>query len=161
MARANLKEVSNEDEQVSMNGDIPSVIEYSEDISTAERPDPLPAGEYVAKIADAGVARGKESGKLYLFANFHIDRDAMPVDFVERAGPQLEHLTLVHRIMGAADTPQGRWNAKNFCSAVGAPMSNRIDPKSDWVGLEAKVVVEHGKDLEGFPRPEIKRVRKL
>jgi hypothetical protein len=159
MARQ-LKEVTNEEPQVN-EGEIPSFIEYSEDISDAERPDPLPVGEYHAKIVDAGIARSKEKGNLYYFANFSIDRDAMPVDYVEKMGPQMEQLTLVHRIMGAADTPQGRFNAKNFCSAIGSPMSNRISPKEEWIGLEAKVKVEHGKDLEGNPRPEIRRVVKL
>lgn len=162
MAKANLKSVENttaEDEHSL--SDVPSYIEYSENIESAERPEPLPVGTYIGKITEAGIKKSKEKGNLYYYAVFTIEADALPADYVEKMGATFEHMNLTHRIMGAADDPRGRWNTKRFCEAIGAPMASRIAPKEDWLGLEAALDVEHEPDLEGNPRPVVRRVKKI
>lgn len=137
--------------------DIESFVEFSEDISTAERPEPLPAGEYPATIMAAQVALSKKNTK-YAAVTFQIERDAFPADFAESMGPTVQSRTLVYRRLSLEDNPQARFNLRQFCESIGAPMSKTVRP-TDWVGYEATVGVGHS-TYEGQTREEIQKVIK-
>lgn len=133
---------------------LPSVIEFTEDISGAEAPVPLPAGEYPAVIKGAEVRTSQRDTK-YAAVTFHISADSYPVDFTE-GDPEGEVITF--RRVPLEDNPKSRFQLKKFCEAVGSPMSKRIDV-NDWLGLEARVVVTH-EVYEEIPRATITKVVK-
>lgn len=148
--QATKPELASEDEEVS------SILDYSINIEEAERPPVLPVGEYRATITGVEKKFGKDSGRPYLNIKFSVDSDDQPADFVEQLGTN-SPLSVFYMLFGAEDTPQSRYNMKQFCKAIGAPMSNRIDVRG-FMDMEAKVSVEHQPDLEGNPQPRVRRV---
>jgi hypothetical protein len=130
----------------------PSVIEFSEDVSTQEAPQPLPPGDYPATIKHAEVKTSQRETK-YAAVTFHISPDAYPADFTE-GDPDGE--TIIFRRVPMEDTARSRFMLKRFCESIGATPSKRIDV-NEWVGLEATVTVQH-EEYEGMPRATITRV---
>lgn len=155
MAKNNVKENTQLQDQT--DDELESVMEYSENIEDAERPEPLPRSEYPATIIEASRTMGKESGRPYALVRYQISAEDMPADYVEKY--QVDKKTIIGRHFFLEDTPMGRYNAKQYCMAVGAPMSNRISLR-DFTGLTCKLSIEHEDDLEGNPRETIRRVSK-
>lgn len=137
--------------------EVESIAEFSEDISTAERPEPLPAGEYPATIMAAQIALSKKNTR-YAAVTFQIEREAFPADYAEAVGPSVEHRQFVYRRLSLEDNPQARFNLRQFCEAIGAPMSKTIRP-ADWVGYEGQVGIDH-EVYEGVKRDNIRKVSK-
>lgn len=140
----------NDDEEVT------SILEYSLNIEEQERPPVLPVGEYRAEVTGVELKHGRDSGRPYLNIKMTISPDNQPADFVEALGTQAP-TSVFYMLFGCEDTPQSRFSMKNFCKAIGAPMSNRIDVKS-FLNQECKVQIEHQKDLEGNDQPRVRRV---
>lgn len=134
--------------------ELESIVDFSEDIADAEKPDPLPIGEYPGVIVEATKKYGKESGRPYANIRVQIGRDAMPADYVEKWQKEQVNLTAMQFI--CEDTPQGRYNARRFCEAVGARMGKRLD-LNELKGLDVKVAVNHDKDLNGDPVERVQR----
>lgn len=158
MAKAATARKSQEDEVMqSQTGDdeVESILEYSEDISTQERPPVLPIGEYRAEVSGVQLKHGKESGKPYLNVKASIGPDDQPADFVEALGTQ-QKVAVFGMVFGCEDNPVSRFNMRLFCEALGAPMSSRINPK-DFIGKTCKVQVEHQNDLQGLPQPRVRK----
>jgi hypothetical protein len=61
-------------------------------------------------------------------------------------------------VFGCEDNPTSRWNMKNFCKAIGQPMSNRMDFR-EFLGRTGKLTIKHGKDLNNQDRPEVQKVK--
>lgn len=138
--------------------DVGSILEYSVDISQQERPPVLPPGEYLATLVGIEKKFGKESGRPYINVRFSVLPENQPIEFVESMGTN-QAITLFYMFQGAEDTPPGRWAMAEFCRAMQAPMSDRVNPK-DFLNLEARVGVEHQNDFEGNPQARIRRVMK-
>ena len=136
-----------------MTDEVMSIVEFSEDISKVEAPEPLPVGEYPAQITGAEV-KVSQRGTKYAAVSFFINVDDYPADFPVENAP--DGVTIVYRRVGMENNPQARFGLKKFLESIGAPMSSRIDV-NDWVGLEASVEVDHS-EWEGVPRAEITRV---
>jgi hypothetical protein len=136
-----------------MNDETMSIIEFSEDISAAEAPEPLPAGEYLATIRGA---EGKMSqrGTKYGAVTFVIAPEQFPADYPIENAP--DGKTIVYRRVGLEDNPNARFMLRKFCEAIGATASKRVD-LNEWLGLEAIVHVEN-EEYEGIPREQIVRV---
>lgn len=135
--------------------EIESYAEFSQDIATAERPPLTPVGEYPATIIDAKIALSKKNTK-YADVTFSIERDAFPADFAELVGPTMERKQLHYRRLSLEDNPQSRFNLRQFLEAIGSPASKVIRP-SEWVGLEAKIGVDHD-TYQGVTNEQIKKV---
>lgn len=135
-----------------------TIISYSVNIAEQERPPILPVGEYRATITGVEKKYGKDSGRPYLRVKYLVDSDDQPADFVEQLGSN-QGVTLSSMVFGCEDIPQSRFNMQQFCIAVGAPMSHNIDVR-DFIGQECRVMVDHEKDLDGNPRPQVRRVSK-
>ena len=117
---------------------LPSIVEFSADISKQKQPEPLPAGEYVAVIR-AAEQRVSQRDTRYAATSFFVGADQYPVDYQD-GNP--DGTTLIYRRVSLEDTPQGRFGARRFCEAIGAPMGKRID-LSEWIGMEASVTIVH------------------
>jgi len=130
-----------------------SIIDFSDDISEAEAPEPLPVGSYPARILAAEV---KISGKgtKYAATTFYINVDDYPADFPVENAP--DGCTIIFRRVGMEDNAQSRFGLKRFLSAIGAPMASRIDC-NDWLDLEATVEVDHD-EWQGVNRAQITNV---
>lgn len=131
-----------------------SIIEYSEDISKAEAPEPLPVRQYPATIDKVAVKTSQTSGNEYLAVTFRISADDYPADYDAESAP--EGTVLSYNRLVVEDTARARFNMRQFCEAIGAKMSKKIDP-SEWLGLSATLDVGHD-EYEGVKRAQIKKV---
>ena len=136
-----------------MSDETMSIVEFSEDISEAEAPEPLPAGEYAATIKAAEI-KISQRGTKYAVVTFVVSPDEYPADYPAENAP--DGKVIVFRRCSMEDNPQARYMLKNFCEAIGATASKRIDV-NEWMGLEASIQVEND-EYEGVLREQIARV---
>jgi len=128
-----------------------TIIDFSEDISEATPPPPIPKNDYEGEVRAASVAVSKNKGTRYADVTFHIRPEAFPADFDASFYP--DGATLHYRRVSLEDTPQSRYSVRMFCEAVGAPMSRRID-LNEWVGRTARITIGH-ETYEGRDRAVI------
>ncbi len=133
---------------------INTIVDFSEDIASAEAPPPLPKGNYPAEIKAAQVKISDNSGNPYADVAFFVAPEAFPADFPSDVAP--EGLTLNYRRLGLQDNPASRFRVRTFSEAIGAPMAKRIDT-NDWIGRTANIEIEH-EEWEGVTRAVIKKV---
>lgn len=131
----------------------PGILEYSEDISTAEAPPPLPVGDYMGTIKEVRKMTST-AGNEYLAVTFHIGVDQFPADYDAENNP--DGVTLVYRRLLTDDMPRPRHAMRKFCSAINVPMGRKIDT-SEWIGREAKLTLSHD-TYEGQTREQIRAV---
>jgi hypothetical protein len=131
-----------------------TIMTYSTDINEAEQPDPLPYGVYPASVVSAEIKESNTTGNKYYMTSFRILPDAYPADFNADNAP--DGVTLAFRRTSAEDTPVGRFQVRQHCEALGAPMSTSIDC-AEWIGLNANVEIVH-EEYEGVMRATIKKV---
>jgi len=136
--------------------DASSIMEYSEDISEAEAPIPLPEREYIATIKKT---EQKVSGKgnKYIQVSFYVSPEEFPIDFDESNAP--DGVILSYNRITLSDDIRGRYRMNQFCKSIGAPMGIQIN-FNDWIGLEARVKVTH-QDYEGEKQASIEKVTLL
>jgi hypothetical protein len=133
MARANVAVVPDLDQT-----DVPdTILEYSVDIAEQERPPVLPVGEYRASVTGVQKKYGKDSGRPYLNIRWTISSDNLPSDFLEALGTD-DPVTVFQMVMGCEDHPRSRYVMHQFC--------------------EGRIQVDHSPDLNGEPRPQVRRV---
>lgn len=136
-----------------MTEEVMSIVEFSEDISEAAEPEPLPVGEYPATIRQAEI-KVSQRGTKYAAVTFVVAPEEYPADFPLENAP--DGKVIVFRRCSMEDNPQARFMLRNFCEAIGATASKKIDV-NDWVGLDAAVEIDHD-EYEGVTREQIKRV---
>ncbi len=134
-----------------------SIVEYSEDITNAEAPDPLPPGDYEAEVKGAEQRIGVNTGKKYAAVQFYIPVDQYPADYVVENNP--DGVIITFRRVSLEDTARGRHQARRFCEAIGAPTGKRLD-LNEWVNLTARVGVQN-EVYEGLNREVITKVSAL
>ncbi len=143
--------MSNENDNVELG----SVFEFTDDISKAEAPPPLPPRSYIATVTGAVPKLNKNGGK-YGDITFTVSPDQFPPDF---AAIQNDAVNLHYRFVPLDDTPAARWRLRKFCEAIRVTASRRFD-LNDCVGKSASIKVEN-KDFQGENRAEIKDVEAL
>jgi len=116
-----------------------TILQFSEDIATAEKPPLFPAGEYIAEIRGAE-ERESAKGNKYVAVTFVINPDNYPVDYDPQFAPDGKTLTFMR--LSAEDDLRSRWAMRKFCTSIGATMSKEIDLNS-WIGLTAKISIKH------------------
>lgn len=131
-----------------------SIIEYDDDISQAEQPDPLPIGDYPFSIRAAEIAVSTNTGNKYAKVSCYISPDDFPADYDSSLAP--DGVTLIYRRVSLENTPQARFRLRQWCEAIGAPMSSRID-LNEWIGLGGLATIDHD-EWEGVMRENITRV---
>lgn len=136
-----------------MTDEVMSIVEFSEDISEAEAPEPLPAGEYPATIRGAEI-KISQRGTKYAAVTFVVSPDEFPADYPVENAP--DGKVIVYRRCSMEDNPQARYMLKQFCESIGATASKRIDV-NEWMGLNAMIQVEN-EEYEGVMREQIARV---
>jgi len=137
-----------------MSEELPTIVDYSEDISDAEQPEPLPMGDYPITIRTTEARESVNSGRRYADIACYIAPEDYPPDYPTENAP--DGKTIHYRRISLEDGPQERFRMRRFCEAIGAPMSTRID-LNDWLNLEATAVVDVV-EYEGMLREEIRRL---
>lgn len=132
--------------------EIPSIIEFSEDVDTQEAPSPLPAGVFIGEIQEATVQKSK-AGKLYCKTVWLIGSDQYPADFVD--GPD-EGVLLMYFRAPLEDNAGARSSLRRFCEAVGYTVKKHFDA-SELLGLQARLTIVHD-SYNGTRRASIKEL---
>ena len=132
---------------------LPSVIEFDEDIAEAEAPVPLPVGDYPAEVRGAVQKHANQTGNPYASVSFFISADAYPADYTEG---EPDGMLLTFNRVSLQNTPSGRHRLRKFLEAIGAPAGSKID-LNDWVGRTASVTISHD-TWEGENRAQIAKV---
>lgn len=129
-----------------------SLFDFSQDLSTAEAPPPLPARKYQATVTSA-VPKMSQKGNTYAEIGFTVDPSQFPPDF---AAIQKDAVVLYHRRLVLEDSVRGRYQARKFCEALRVPTSKRLD-LNDFVGKIAVIEVTKS-SYNGEDRADIKTV---
>lgn len=140
--------------ETTMSEDTVSILEFSEDIGSAEAPPVLPANEYPATIEKVDV-RESSSGNMMIPVTFRISADDFPADF-DGAESYPDGVTITYYRLLAEDNQRARYNLRKFCETIGAKMGKTVDP-NEWIGLSATLKVQP-EMYEGEPRLSIKAV---
>jgi len=116
-----------------------TMMSYSQDIKDAEKPKPLPSGQY------RGVVRSAEckmsgKGKKYIAVVLNISPDQYPADFTD-GNP--DGTTMTWGRTSGEDTPQGRWQVKKLFSDFGAPMPGKEVDLNQLLSREVIIDVKH------------------
>jgi hypothetical protein len=133
---------------------LPSVFEFSQDISTQDAPPPLPKGKYLATISSAEAKVSATSGNTYADITFTIAPDQFPADY---SAIQADAVNIHHRTMVLSkDDARSRYNIRKFYESVRAVASRKID-LNDLLGKSAMLTIDH-RSYQGVDQPEIKGV---
>lgn len=130
-----------------------SILTFSEDISNAQPPPPLPVGPYPAEIIGAQRRTSAASGNEYAQIMMRINAEAYPADYID-GDP--DGTTLMYNRMVIGDSPQIRHRWRVFMERCGGPLGRTIDLNT-LVGLTCTVDITH-QEFEGEMRAQIARV---
>lgn len=137
------------------NEQLDSIIEFSEDIASAEAPEPLPAGrDYAAQIIEAIAKTSTNSGKRYLALKVLIRPEEYPADYDAVNAP--EGTTLQYNLVSLEDTAQSRYRLRMFCESIGVAASKRLD-LNEFVHREVRVTIKH-EVYDGIRRAAIEKI---
>lgn len=135
--------------------ELPSVVEFSEDVATQKQPDPLPKGTYPAEITSAVVKLSK-AGNKYAEIGCKIDANNYPPDWTE-GDP--DGLVLYYRRVTLEDNPASRFRLKEFVKNAGLPAIGRELNIMDWLGRNVRVDVEPERGQDGLNYATIKTIK--
>jgi hypothetical protein len=135
---------------------LPSVLEFSSDVSQQEAPPALPARTYPATCTAASVrpSSSKPENNL-LNLEFTIDPSTFPADFPESDPVKL----FWNRNVVNQDTARARYQLKLLCDKMKVMASRKIDV-NDFVGKQVNLKVKNG-SWQGVPRAEIEAIEPI
>lgn len=132
--------------------EVPSVFSFSEDITDAPAPVPLPVGDYPVEIKGAEI-KTSQKGNRYVSVKFFVAPENYPADYTD-GNPDGEILNYNRLVL--EDSPRGRHRARKFCESIGAKTGSDLDV-NDWIGLTAVASVSE-EEFEGEPRAVISKI---
>lgn len=130
-----------------------SILAFSEDITNAPVPQPLPVGPYPAEIIGAQKRVSPTTGNEYVQVMMRINPESYPADFTD-GDP--DGTTLSYNRLQADDTGVNRHRWRVFMEKVGGPLGRQIDLNS-LIGLTCTVEITH-QEYDGEQRAQIARV---
>jgi hypothetical protein len=130
-----------------------SILSFSEDITNATPPAPLPPGPYPAEIIGAQKRTSATTGKEYAQIVFRINAESYPADYTE-GDP--DGTTLSYNRLQVDDSGSNRHRWRVFLEKCGGPMGRSVDFNS-LIGLTATIEVGH-QEYEGENRAQIVRI---
>jgi hypothetical protein len=131
-----------------------SILQFSEDISEATAPPPLPIGVYRGEIIGASWRTSPTSGNMYAQIMVRVPASEYAADYADVGEPDgvvMSFNRLLHQ-----DSPRIRYAWRLFNEKVGAPNGRSID-LNNYLGLPITVDVVH-QEYEGEQRASIARV---
>ena len=130
-----------------------SILTFSEDITNAEAPPPLPVGPYPAEIIGATTRVSATTGNEYASIVMRINEESYPADYTD-GDPDGTSLTY-NRLL-TSDTPSNRHRWRVFMERCGGPLGRSIDLGA-LIGLSCTVEITH-QSYEGEERAQIARI---
>lgn len=132
------------------NDALPSVVEFTEDVSLQEAPPVLPPGTYNATCTRALVTPSKSNPENHLLnLEFTIAQNEFPADFAEAEDVKLYW----NRNTVNKNTAKERWQLKQLGEKMKVHIGRRLDC-NDFIGKQVKLKVKNGA-WQGVPRAEI------
>lgn len=131
-----------------------SIIEYADDLSNAEAPKSLPAGDYLAEITSAENGTSNTSGKSRVDVTFRIKPEDFPPDYED--ADSFADGKSVHFYPSSEPDKSSRFRMKNFCEAIGAKLGKKLDI-NDWIGKTAIISIQPD-EYEGIERERLMKV---
>lgn len=132
--------------------ELPSFVEYQEDIANAKAPAPLPIGKYASSIVEVKPMLSTKGTK-YAAVTFLIPAAQYPADYTD--GPP-DGQKVIYRRVSLEPNTMAAFMMSRFVKAIGAPTGRRIE-FSDWIGRQATLDIQHT-TYEGQLRHDIKAV---
>jgi hypothetical protein len=130
---------------------LPSVAEFSSDVSTQEAPPALPPGMYPAVVTAAVLKRSKSNpDNVLLDLEFTIDPSAFPPDFTENSEPQKLHWM---RNTVNKDTARERFQLRQLGEKLRVHIGRKLDA-NDFMGKQANLKVKN-EPYQGMNRASI------
>jgi hypothetical protein len=130
-----------------------SILEFSEDISNAKAPEPLPIGQYTGEIIGAQWRVSATTGNTYAQIIVRVPESNYPVDHKDG---EPDGTVLMYNRLPHADTPRARYAWRLFCEKVRVTPGRSID-LNDLLGRNIIVDVVH-QEYEGEQRASIARI---
>jgi hypothetical protein len=130
-----------------------SLLTFSEDITNAPPPVPLPVGPYPAEIIGAQRRTAGQTGNEYVQIIMRINPESYPADFTD-GDP--DGTVLYYNRLSAEDTPTNRHRWRVFMERCGGPLGRNVD-LNQLVGLTCTVEISH-QEREGIMYAQIARV---
>lgn len=130
---------------------LPSVFEFSQDISTQEAPPPLPVRTYPAQCTGAVAKVSKSTpDNIIMTLEFTISPEHYPADYTATTDATKLYF---QRIPINKDDARTRYQIRKLCETMRVPASRQLDLNA-FVGKMVNLKVKHG-SWEGMPRAEI------
>ena len=134
-----------------------TIIEYTDDISDAEAPKSLAAGDYPAEITETALGISANSGKSRVEVSFRISPEDFPADYED--AESFPEGKIVKFYVGAEGDKASRFRMRGFCTAIGAPMGASLDI-NDWISRKAVLTIEPD-EYEGVERERARKVEAI
>ncbi len=131
-----------------------SILEFSSDLTEAEAPVALPAGDYPAKIVAAEIGTSQNSGKQRVDVTFRIQPEDFPADYED--AESFADGKDVHAYISTEDTKAARFRLRKFIESINGKLGGKIDV-NEWIGKTAIITIEQD-DYEGVPRERFRKV---
>ncbi len=131
---------------------LPSIVEFTSDVSQAEPPKPLPERKYVGTI-EKSEARYSSKGNKMGVLTFRISPDQYPADYTD-GNP--DGTVLSYFRMMIEDTTAARWQVKKMCEKLRVPVSRTLDMNA-FIGKSALLTIKN-QEYQGELRSSIEAV---
>lgn len=129
------------------------MLTFSEDITNAPPPVPLPVGPYPAEIIGAQRRTSPTTGNEYVQIAMRVNAEAYPADHTD--GDPDGTILMYNRLL-VDDSPANRHRWRVFMEKCGGPMGRNIDLNA-LVGLTCTIEITH-QQYEGEDRAQIARI---
>jgi hypothetical protein len=130
-----------------------SILAFSDDITNAPPPVPLPVGPYPAEIIGAQRRTSPTTGNEYVQIMMRINAESYPADYTD-GDP--DGTALSYNRLQVDDTGVNRHRWRVFMEKCGGPLGRSIDLNS-LIGLTCTVEIVH-QEFDGEQRASIARV---
>jgi hypothetical protein len=136
-------------------GETLGLIELEDNLSDAEKPPELPAGNYTGEIQSVEVATSQKGNEYFAIA-FKIAPSEIPADMQDdfEDGATLFYNRIVKPKKGDR---RALYNLRQFIEKIGLDSNTTTIDPNQWMGQEARLKVVHEK-YQGESRAQIKSI---
>lgn len=128
---------------------LPSVVEFTTDVSEAQAPKPLPERKYIGVIEKAEAKYSSKGNKMGALT-FRISPDQYPPDFTD-GNPDGTVLTYFRMML--EDTAAAKWQVRKICEKLRVPVSRTLDMNA-FIGKSALLTIKN-QEYQGELRSSI------
>jgi hypothetical protein len=120
-----------------MTEEVRTIVHFSEDISEATAPEPLPAGVYNATVSNAEIKTSSAKQTQYLSLTFRINPEDYPADYPIENAP--DGVSVNYYGGSAEDDRQSRFRLKQLYQRLGLPLPGRSIDCNQFLHVSAQI----------------------